>query len=95
MILLSWLSTTLVLAVLLVLAVALVRIGDVLRRIGGTPTSFLAKLRVGLRAIDVETAHLEPQVTALNSGLAEVASAMQQAEAHLAAATGTSTPRDG
>lgn len=94
MILLSWLSTALVLLVLLVLAVALVRISDVLRQIGGTPTSFLAKLRVGLRAIDVETAHLEPQITALNAGFGEVASAVQQTEANLAATLDTSKPRD-
>lgn len=84
MVLLSWLSAALVVLVFLVLAVALVRISGVLRAIGGTPTSFLAKLRLGLRAIDVETAHLEPQVTKLNQSLGRVADGLGSVDRDLA-----------
>ncbi len=71
--LLTWLSVALVLVVMAVLAFGLIQISGVLRAIGGTPTSFLAKLRLGLRAIDTETSHLAPQVTKLNTALTEVA----------------------
>lgn len=47
----------------------LLRIVNALEKIGGSPTSFLAKLRLGLRAIETETGHLGPQVTQLNGGL--------------------------
>ncbi len=68
------------------LAVYLVMIVRVLEAIGGTPTSYLAKLRLGLRAIEGETAHLPVQVTKLNQGLTAVASGLQMVETHF---TGT------
>lgn len=83
MVLLSWLSTALVILVFLVLAVALIKISGMLRAIGGTPTSYLAKLRLGLRAIDAETAHLAPQVTRLNEALGQVAEGLQDTDRHL------------
>lgn len=73
MILLTVLTAALVVAFFLVLAVGLVKISSMLRSIGGTPVSYLAKLRVGLRAIEQETSHLTPQVTAVNAGLVQVA----------------------
>lgn len=73
MVLLALLTAVLVIVFFLVLAVALVKISGVLRSIGGTPTSFLAKLRLGLRAIEQETSHLAPQVIAVNAGLSQVA----------------------
>lgn len=82
--LLTWLSVLLVWLVFLVLAFALVRISAALRAIGGTPTSFLAKLRLGLRAIDTETAHLAPQVTQLNAALSQVAEGLKEVDRHLA-----------
>ena len=60
------------LAVLLLLAVVAIDVRRVITQlddIGGASRSYLAKIRYGLRAIDVETAQLAPQVTALNSGL--------------------------
>lgn len=84
MTLLAWLSAALVILVFLVLAVALVKISNRLNEIGGTPTSFLAKLRLGLRAIDTETAHLEPQVSRLNETLGETAEGLAGVERHLA-----------
>lgn len=73
MILLTWLTAALVIAFFLVLAVALVKISGMLRSIGGTPTSYLAKLRLGLRAIEQQTGHLTPQVSAVNAGLSQIA----------------------
>ena len=45
------------------------RIVNALERIGGTPTSSLAKIAFGVRAIEQETSHLAPEVTQLNGGL--------------------------
>ncbi len=84
MVLLTSLSALLVLAFLGVLAYALVRIGTVLRSIGGAPTSFLAKLRLGLRAIEKETSHLTPQVLEVNAGLTAIGAGLASVDHHLA-----------
>jgi len=83
MILLTFLTGTLVIVFFLVLAVGLVKISGALRSIGGTPTSYLAKLRLGLRAIEQETSHLTPQVTQLNGALSQVASGLASVDQHL------------
>lgn len=67
--LLTLLSCLAALALLAVVAVYLVLIGKELDAIGGRPTSYLAKIRFGLRAIETETGHLGPEVTKLNEGL--------------------------
>lgn len=85
MTLLTLLTAALVLIVLLVVAIALIKISAVLRSIGGTPTSFLAKLRFGLRAIQKETSHLTPQVVKLNEGLSEIAGGLQAIDKNLVA----------
>jgi len=82
-ILLTTLTAALVLITLLVVAVGLIKISGVLRSIGGTPTSFLAKLRMGLRAIEQETSHLTPQVIKLNEGLTQVADGLEAIDKHL------------
>jgi hypothetical protein len=82
-ILLTTLTAALVLITLLVVAVGLIKISGVLRSIGGTPTSFLAKLRMGLRAIEQETSHLTPQVIKLNEGLTQVAGGLEAIDKHL------------
>jgi len=51
------------------LAVYLIRIATTLEAIGGEPTSYLAKITFGVRAIEQETAALAPEVTRLNEGL--------------------------
>jgi hypothetical protein len=56
----------------------------VLNAIGYKPDSYLAKLRLGLRAIETETGHLPVQVTKLNEGLSAVAQGLQLADGHLA-----------
>lgn len=86
MVLLTLLTAVLVLIVLLVVAIALIKISNVLRAIGGTPTSLLAKLRLGLRAIEQETGHLTPQVVRLNEGLTQIAGGLEAVDGHL---TGT------
>jgi len=82
-ILLTTLTAALVLITLLVVAVGLIKISGVLRSIGGTPTSFLAKLRLGLRAIEQETSHLTPQVIKLNEGLTQIAGGLEAIDKHL------------
>lgn len=83
MALLTLLSAALVLVVLLVVAIALIKISGLLRSIGGTPTSYLAKLRLGLRAIESETGHLTPQVVRLNEGLSQIAGGLEAVDGHL------------
>ena len=84
MVLLTLLTAALVIIVFLVVAVALIKISGVLRAIGGTPTSLLAKLRLGLRAIEQETGHLTPQAIRLNEGLSQIAGGLEAVDGHLA-----------
>lgn len=83
MVLLTILSALLVLVFFVVLAYALVRISATLESIGGTPTSYLAKLRLGLRAIEKETSHLAPQVIKINAGLTQIAGGLVSVDKHL------------
>lgn len=66
-----------------VLALYLVQIARTLEAIGGNGDSFLAKLRLGLRAIEQETSFLPTEVTKLNQGLTAVAGGLQQVDRHL------------
>ena len=77
------LSALLTLVFLGVLAFALIRLNAVLGSIGGSPTSYLAKLRFGLRAIERETSHLPTQATRINAGLAQVAEGLVAVDGHL------------
>lgn len=86
MVLLTALTALLVIVFFLVLAYALVQISARLESIGGTPTSFLAKLRLGLRAIEKETSHLAPQVTQLNAGLGQITTGLAAVDGHLVGA---------
>ena len=83
MLLLTLLTALLVLVFFSVLAYALVRISGALIAIGGKPTSYLAKLRMGLRAIEKETSHLAPQVTQVNAGLTQIAGGLASVDKHL------------
>lgn len=65
------------------LAVYLVLISKTLEKIGGKGDSYLAKLRLGLRAIEQETGHLPGQVITLNGGLTEVAKGLKAIDNHL------------
>ena len=66
----------------------LVRITSVLGRIGGTPTSYLAKIRMGVRAIEVETGHLPVEVTRLNEQLRQIAGGLRAVDDKLVATAG-------
>lgn len=83
LILLSIVSALVVLIFFGVLAVYLVQIARTLEAIGGNPDSFLAKLRLGLRAIEQETSFLPREVTKLNEGLTAVAGGLRQVDQHL------------
>ncbi len=51
--------------------------------IGGNGNSFLAKLRLGLRAIETETGHLPVQVTKLNESLTNTGAGLKVVNGHL------------
>ena len=86
MVLLTFLTAVLVLVFFVVLAYALVKISQALESIGGTPTSYLAKLRMGLRAIERETSHLAPNVVMVNAGLKQIAGGLVAVDKHLVGA---------
>ena len=83
MVLLTLLTALLVLVFFGVLAYALLKISAALESIGGKPTSYLAKLRMGLRAIEKETSHLAPQVIKINAGLTQIAGGLASVDKHL------------
>ncbi len=83
LILLTVLSAIVVVIFFGVLAAYLIQIARTLEAIGGRGDSFLAKLRLGLRAIETETGHLPREVTMLNEGLVAVAGGLQKVDEHL------------
>ncbi len=72
-----------VLGFFLVIAFALLRIDPLLETIGGEGDSYLAKLRLGLRAIERETSHLPVAVPRINTGLGELAGGLMAVDATL------------
>ncbi|MEO5511646.1 MAG: hypothetical protein ABIS27_13525 [Longimicrobiales bacterium] len=76
-------------ALFIALAVFLVKISNVLEWVGGKTriygeqASFLSKIRLGVRAIEVQTGALAPQVTTLNAGLSGVRDGMRAIDANL------------
>jgi hypothetical protein len=85
-VLLTLLSCLAALALLGVVAVYLVRIIRALEGIGGTPASYLAKIRFGLRAIETETGQMRPQAAALTAALRALDVGLRSVERDLAAA---------
>jgi len=49
----------------------------------GLPASFLSKIRLGVRAIEVQTGGLAPEVTQLNSGLSAVRDGLRAIDSNL------------
>ena len=86
MILLVTLTCLAAVLLLVVVAVNLIRIIHALEWIGGTPISWLAKIRFGLRAIETQTGLLAPLVTNLNTGLGALDGGLRQVENDLSAA---------
>jgi hypothetical protein len=75
-----------ILAVLLlvfVLVKYLRTIIKLLTSIGGDGQSYLAKLRLGLRAIETETGHLPVEVTKLNDALTKIGEGLKVVDDHL------------
>ena len=83
----AWLTLASVVAVaalFIALAVFLVLILRELEPTGGTTTSFLAKIRLGLRAIEIETGYIPTEVTKLNGGLEQIAGGLTVVDGNLA-----------
>jgi hypothetical protein len=79
------LTVLLVLVFVIALIYFVIRIHRLLVNIGGDGNSFLAKLRLGLRAIETETGHLPVQVTKLNETLSNTGAGLKVVNGHLEA----------
>jgi len=84
-----------VLGFFLVIAFALLRIDPLLEAIGGRGDSYLAKLRLGLRAIERETSHLPVAVPRINAGLGELAGGLTAVDATLGEAYASLIAQEG
>jgi hypothetical protein len=77
-------------ALFIALALFLRAIDRVLEDIGGpaarfsTPTNYLSKIRLGVRAIEKQTDALGPSVTKLNAGLGAILGGLKAVDANLA-----------
>ncbi len=83
MVLLMIITILIVLLLVFVLVKFLRSIISSLQSIGGTGTSYLANLRLGLRAIETETGHLPVEVTLLNKNLSSTANGLKVVDEHL------------
>ena len=83
LILLMLLTVVLVLLFVGALIFFVANIHRLLVNIGGDGNSFLAKLRLGLRAIETETGHLPVQVTKLNETLTNTGAGLKIVNGHL------------
>jgi hypothetical protein len=89
MVLLAVMSVIGAAALFVALALFLRAIDGELETIGGpatrfvTPTNFLAKIRLGVRAIERQTDALAPQVTRLNAGLSAVRDGLRAIDGNL------------
>lgn len=87
---LMWLTVIGVVALFVALGLYLRAIVKELEAIGGPatrffrPVNYLSKIRLGLRAIEVETGHIAPQVTTLNTNLSAVRDGLRALDASLA-----------
>jgi len=77
------LTTVLVLIFVGALIILVSSILNLLVNIGGNGNSYLAKLRLGLRAIETETGHLPVQVTKLNESLTKTGDGLKVLNTHL------------
>src|SRR5262245_17736108 len=90
MVILMMLSAVGVVALFGALAMYLRLIIRELEQIGGPatrffkPVNYLSKIRVGLRAIEVETGHIDPQVTTMNASLTRIRVGLSAIDANLA-----------
>lgn len=70
-------------ALFIALAIFITLILRELRPVGTTPVSFLAKIRMGLRAIETETGHIPVQVMALDIGLDRIRDGLRAVDGHV------------
>lgn len=84
-----------ILGFFLVVAFALLRIDPLLEAIGGSGDSYLAKLRLGLRAIERETSHLPAAAPRINDGLGALAAGLTAVDAALGQAYASLQDQDG
>jgi len=84
MVWLAILSVAAVAALFVALALFLTWILRELVPTGGSGVSFLAKIRMGLRAIEVETGYIPKEVTKLNAGLSGVRDGLAVVDENLA-----------
>jgi len=76
-----------ILAVVLLVIVLVSYLGAIIKllnHIGGAGDSYLAKLRLGLRAIETETGHIPTEVTKLNKALSDTAGGLVVVNENLA-----------
>lgn len=91
-VLLMWITMVGVVLLFVALALFLRLINRELEQIGGPatrffrPVNYLSKIRLGVRAIEVHTGHIAPQVTALNAGLGAVLDGLRVVDSGLASA---------
>jgi hypothetical protein len=74
--LMTFITCLAALVFLAVVAFALTRIVEALESIGGKGDSYLAKLRLGLRAIERETSHLPAAAPGINENLSAIATGL-------------------
>lgn len=87
MVLLTLISVIAASALFIALALFLTLILRELEPTGRTGVSFLAKIRMGLRAIEIETGHIPKEVTKLNAGLSAVRDGLIVVDGNLARLT--------
>lgn len=89
-VLLMWITLIGVAALFIALALFVRAIVIQLENIGGPatrfvkPVDYLAKIRLGVRAIEVETGHIAPQATQLNQTLVSIRDGLRAIDGSLA-----------
>lgn len=68
---------------LFLIVMTLEEIGGAEIKTYGARASYLSKIRLGVRAIEVQTGHLAPEVTQLNGGLSAVRDGMRAIDQNL------------
>lgn len=91
---LTVLTATQILAFVSALIYFLWRIVNALEKVGGQADSSLAKLRLGIRAIETESSHLAPQVIQLNGGLTALAGKLVAVDSQLKAVADALSPKE-
>lgn len=100
-IVLMWLSIAGIVALFVALALYVRAITRELEDIGGPatrfyrPNNYLSKIRVGVRAIEVHTAHIAPQVTTLNGTLTSIRDGLRAMDDGLAGAIASIVKQEG